>query len=156
MRHFKGGRIVYRATLKQLSGLYQKKLTGACSQTHPGFPSSSVCPSPSSLLISGRVPSRPVCKSSSHTPRRPFSLGDPALLEASVTAEIDCGDVGVLPGFVTEDESESLLVEIRRTLRGKRYLYNHWDRVRPCYHKDTPTKGKILMMVFSSSTHMHA
>ncbi|CAI8000411.1 Alpha-ketoglutarate-dependent dioxygenase alkB homolog 7, mitochondrial, partial [Geodia barretti] len=104
-------RIVYRATLKQLSGLYQKKLTGACSQTHPGFPSSSVCPSPSSLL----------------TPRRPFSLGDPALLEASVTAEIDCGDVGVLPGFVTEDESESLLVEIRRTLRGKRYLYNHWD-----------------------------
>ena len=82
-----------------------------------------------SRIVAGRVPSRHFWASSSPEVQA-LSLGDAALLEVSKTAEEDRGDVAVVPGFMTTEESECLLEEIRRTLRGKRYLYNHWDGVR--------------------------
>ena len=82
-----------------------------------------------SRIVAGRVPSRHFWASSSPGVQA-LSLGEAALLEVSKAAEEDRGDVAVVPGFVTTEESEGLLQEIRRTLRGKRYLYNHWDGVR--------------------------
>ena len=75
----------------------------------------------------GRVTSRP----RSTSPRRgPLLRGDAALLECSEAAREDCNrDVVVVPEFVSAEEEASLLQEIGRTLRGKRYLYNHWDGV---------------------------
>ena len=76
--------------------------------------------------IGGRVPSRGICAGFR---QGLLDRGDRELLEASQAAEKDCGDVAVLPEFVTAGEGECLLREIERGLRGKRYLYNHWDGV---------------------------
>ena len=56
--------------------------------------------------------------------------GDVSLLESSEAAREDCEDLVVVPGFVSEEEERLLLQEVRRTLRGKKYLYDHWDGVR--------------------------
>lgn len=74
---------------------------------------------------SGRVASRPTSTAS----RTPSVQGDDTLLECSEAAIEDCKDVLVVPEFINAEEGESLLQEISRTLRGKRYLYNHWDGV---------------------------
>lgn len=68
---------------------------------------------------------RSVCVSSCTT----FVQGDDDLLECSEAAIEDCKDVLVVPEFISAEEGESLLHEINRTLRGKRFLYNHWDGV---------------------------
>lgn len=68
---------------------------------------------------SGRVP----CSTA------PSVHGDDTLLECSEAALEDCKNVLVIPEFISVEEGESLLQEISRTLRGKRYLYNHWDGV---------------------------
>ena len=78
----------------------------------------------------GRVPSRSISTGFLRGSRLSLLGGDSSLLEASQAAEEDCGDVAVVPGFVTASEGESLLREIDLTLRGKCYLYNHWDGVR--------------------------
>ena len=36
----------------------------------------------------------------------------------------------VIPDFISEEEEQFLLQDISRTLRGKRYQYDHWDGVR--------------------------
>ena len=74
---------------------------------------------------SGRASSR----QKSTTTRRGTLHGDAALLECSEAATEDCRDVLVVPEFVSTEEEGSLLQEIDRTLRGKKYLYNHWDGV---------------------------
>lgn len=52
------------------------------------------------------------------------------LLEYSEAAREDCASMVVVPDFVSAKEERSLMQEIGRTLRGKRYLYDHWDGVR--------------------------
>ena len=61
---------------------------------------------------------------------RRFLSGDPTLLERSEAASEDCSNVVVIPEFLTAKEGDNLLEEISRTLRGKKYLYDHWDGVR--------------------------
>ena len=65
---------------------------------------------------------------------RRFLSGDPALLEHSEAASEDYNDVVVVPEFLTAEEGESLLQEISRILRGKKYLYDHWDGVCNAIH----------------------
>jgi len=55
--------------------------------------------------------------------------GEAALLDYSETAREDCASMVVVPDFVSAEEERSLMQEIGRTLRGKRYLYDHWDGV---------------------------
>ena len=55
--------------------------------------------------------------------------GEAALLDYSEAAREDCASMVVVPGFVSAEEERSLMQEIGRTLRGKRYLYDHWDGV---------------------------
>lgn len=67
----------------------------------------------------------------STNPVTPIQLErDPSLLDYSPAAEEDSGGFVVIPNFISLEEEESLLQDIRRTLRGKRYQYDHWDGVR--------------------------
>lgn len=76
------------------------------------------------------TPSRRVTSRRTSTAlRRLYVQGDDTLLECSEAAIEDCKDVLVVPEFISAEEGELLLQEISRTLRGKRYLYNHWDGV---------------------------
>ena len=52
------------------------------------------------------------------------------LLYCNDAAREDSRDMKVIPDFVSEEEEQSLLQDIGRTLRGKRYQYDHWDGVR--------------------------
>ena len=52
-----------------------------------------------------------------------------SLLEYSPTAEGDSHNFSVIPNFVTPSVEENLLNDINRTLRGKRYQFDHWDGV---------------------------
>lgn len=57
------------------------------------------------------------------------ATGKADLLDYSEAAREDCGSMVVVPDFVSAEEERSLMQEIGRTLRGKRYLYDHWDGV---------------------------
>ncbi len=77
------------------------------------------------------------CKLHFLFPTRPLYSGstlvtpvaDPSLLDCSRAAAQDVDDFAVIPNFVSGEEEEQLMVDIRRTLRGKKYLYDHWDGV---------------------------
>ena len=109
-----------RATLRRLCHL--ERSLGSSTNLNGEEPSSR-------SRISGRVPSRSACGST----QRGTLLGEPSLVEASEAAAGDRGQLAVVPGFATAEEGESLLRDIARSLRGKRYLYDHWDGVRPQY-----------------------
>ncbi len=59
-----------------------------------------------------------------------FSVADPSLVDCSEAVVNDIKCISVIPDFVSREEEEMLMVEIRRTLRGKKYMYDHWDGVR--------------------------
>ncbi len=59
---------------------------------------------------------------------------DPALLDCSEAAAQDIKYISVIPNFVSKIEEEQLMVDIHRTLRGKKYMYDHWDGVRFSVH----------------------
>lgn len=78
--------------------------------------------------------------SGSETEPRPLSTSDDgpgtllatanSLLHCNHAAREDSRDMIVIPNFISEEEEQSLLQDIGRTLRGKRYQYDHWDGVR--------------------------
>lgn len=51
------------------------------------------------------------------------------LLEFSPHAAGDVDHFRVFPGFITSEEEQGVVKEITRALRGKKYQYDHWDRV---------------------------
>ena len=55
--------------------------------------------------------------------------GDPNLVEYSKSAADDASNFTVVPNFVSEEEEARLMKEIERAVRGKRFLYRHWDGV---------------------------
>ena len=55
--------------------------------------------------------------------------GDRSLLEFSKEAEEDSWSFAVIPDFVSPEEEESLMRDISRSLRGKKYQFDHWDGV---------------------------
>ena len=74
--------------------------------------------------------------SGSKTEPRPLCNSDDGpgkangLLHCNHAAKEDSRDMIVIPDFISEEEEQSLLQDISRTLRGKRYQYDHWDGVR--------------------------
>jgi len=44
-------------------------------------------------------------------------------------ARKDSEDIVVVPDFISSEEEQSLLQDVSRTLRGKKYQYQHWDGV---------------------------
>jgi len=44
-------------------------------------------------------------------------------------AREDSADIVVVPDFISSEEEQSLLQDVSRTLRGKKYQYQHWDGV---------------------------
>ena len=55
--------------------------------------------------------------------------GDLALLDSSEAAIENINCFSVIPNFISSEEEEQLLVDIDRSLRGKKYQYDHWDGV---------------------------
>ena len=54
---------------------------------------------------------------------------DPDLIECSDSAWEDSRSLAVIPGFISAEEEQLLLQDISRSLRGKRYEFQHWDGV---------------------------
>ncbi|XP_064386959.1 alpha-ketoglutarate-dependent dioxygenase alkB homolog 7, mitochondrial-like [Halichondria panicea] len=54
-------------------------------------------------------------------------VADPSLLDCSRAAAQDVDGFAIISNFVSSEEEEQLMVDIRRTLRGRKYLYDHWD-----------------------------
>lgn len=107
------------------------------------------------LLIKGRFPSRSLCGTSPTGTGAGLCVGDRdrSLVEASEAAVEDCNDLTVIPEFITVKEGESLLQEIQKTLKGKRYLYNHWDGVRPDLQPSSPLSRLEQIFVFKDKNH---
>ena len=57
------------------------------------------------------------------------SDGDRSLLAFSKEAEEDSWSFAVIPGFISPEEEDSLMMDVTRSLRGKKYQFNHWDGV---------------------------
>ena len=55
--------------------------------------------------------------------------GDRNLVVFSKEAEEDSWSFAVIPGFISPEEEESLMMDVSRSLRGKKYQFNHWDGV---------------------------
>lgn len=55
--------------------------------------------------------------------------GDRSLLAFSKEAEEDSWSFAVIPGFISREEEDSLMKEVTRSLRGKKYQFDHWDGV---------------------------
>ena len=70
-------------------------------------------------------------RENSSGPVRNYNLqGDRGLIECSDAArEEGIKNFAVIPDFISQEEEQSLLQDISRTLRGKRYQYDHWDGV---------------------------
>lgn len=60
---------------------------------------------------------------------RDFSSASSDLLEFSGPAAEDVCHMRVLPDFVSAAEEQSVLKEVARALRGRKYQYDHWDEV---------------------------
>ncbi len=54
---------------------------------------------------------------------------DPSLVDCSKAAREDSDGFVVVPDFVSPEEEALLCQDINRTLRGKKYQYDHWDKV---------------------------
>lgn len=52
------------------------------------------------------------------------------LVDCSHLAEKDLCHVTLVEQFVTQEEGDSLMGEVSKTLRRSRYQYEHWDGVR--------------------------
>ena len=55
--------------------------------------------------------------------------GGRSLLEFNEGAEEDSWNFAVIPGFISPEEEESLMMDVSRSLRGKKYQFDHWDGV---------------------------
>ena len=77
-----------------------------------------------SLLIS-----RNVSISNSSGEQLQSGAGDRSLLAFSKEAEGDSWSFAVIPGFISPEEEDSLMTDVTRSLRGKKYQFDHWDGV---------------------------
>ena len=112
--------------LKELIGKLQTVC--ACSVSARGL--SSLLQRHTQLLSTSGVKAepRPLCTSDGGPETLLETAND--LLHCNDAAREDSRDITVIPDFVSEEEEQSLLQDIGRTLRGKRYQYDHWDGVR--------------------------
>lgn len=55
--------------------------------------------------------------------------GEDGLVNCTEAARKDSEDIVVVPNFISSEEEQSLLQDVSRTLRGKKYQYQHWDGV---------------------------
>jgi len=55
--------------------------------------------------------------------------GEDGLVNCTEAARKDSEDIVVVPDFISSEEEQSLLQDVSRTLRGKKYQYQHWDGV---------------------------
>lgn len=62
-----------------------------------------------------------------------LSPGHP-LVECSQSAEGDLCHVALVEQFITQEEEDSLMGEVEKSLRRSRYQYEHWDGVGPGQH----------------------
>ena len=60
-----------------------------------------------------------------------------SLLEFSASVGRDVQHFRVIPDFVTAEEEQSVLKEVTRALRGRKYQYDHWDGVSCFLCRDT-------------------
>ena len=58
--------------------------------------------------------------------------GDRGLLDFNKEAKEDSWSFAVIPGFISPEEEESLMMDVNRSLRGKKYQFDHWDGVSEC------------------------
>ena len=65
----------------------------------------------------------------SSTTKRRRGNGDRSLLDFSDKAEADSWSFAVIPNFVSMEEEQALMVDVRRSIRGKKYQFDHWDGV---------------------------
>ena len=117
---------LFRCELSPAVSLILERLCSSIRSTRVTY---STCANPRRSSADARRSGRVSLRQSSTAVHRGIPAGDEELLTCSETAAEDCRDVLVVPGFVSEEEGERLLQEISRTLRGKKYLYNHWDGV---------------------------
>ena len=61
---------------------------------------------------------------------KPEITSEERLVNCTEAARADSEDIVVVPEFISSEEEQSLLQDVRRTLRGKKYQYKHWDGVR--------------------------
>ena len=47
----------------------------------------------------------------------------------SAAEDVHRGHFRVVPGFVTSAEEQSVVMEVARAMRGRKYQYDHWDGV---------------------------
>lgn len=105
-----------KSPLKELIG----KLQTVCACSVSARALSSLLQRHTQLLSTSGVKAEP----------RPLCTSANDLLHCNDAAREDSRDMKVIPDFVSEEEEQSLLQDIGRTLRGKRYQYDHWDGVR--------------------------
>ena len=58
-----------------------------------------------------------------------MNIGDRNFLEFSKGAEADNWDFAVIPDFISSEDEQSLMNDISRSFRGKKYQFDHWDGV---------------------------
>ena len=73
--------------------------------------------------------SRNVSISNSSGEQLQSGAGDRSLLAFSKEAEEDSWSFAVIPGFISPEEEDSLMKDVTRSLRGKKYQFDHWDGV---------------------------
>ena len=74
---------------------------------------------------------------------RTKQAGDRDLLSFSENAEADSWNMTVIPDFISTEEENHLMADVSRSLRGKKYQFDHWDGV-SLYPKDSREKEPTL------------
>ena len=71
----------------------------------------------------------PLTESRNRSDQIAMNIGDRNFLEFSKEAEADSWDFAVIPDFISSEEEQSLISDISRSFRGKKYQFDHWDGV---------------------------
>lgn len=85
---------------------------------------------------------------------------DHPLVECSRPAEADLRHVTLVEQFITQEEEDSLMGEIAKSLRRLRYQYEHWDGVRVCKHHKhykhiaAPTAADVAIGIHTWCIHL--
>lgn len=68
-------------------------------------------------------------KALSSSSKQGGEIGDRSLLDFSREAEADGWNFTVIPCFISLEEEQALMADVSRSLRGKKYQFDHWDGV---------------------------
>ena len=71
-------------------------------------------------------------RNASFSGSKQLTAGDRSLLAFSKEAEEDSWSFAVISGFISSEEEKSLMMDVTRSLRGKKYQFGHWDGVCEC------------------------